>query len=791
MVRKRDKGKGKDPKPAPATVVTKRAAKRPMGALLAIACLVVAGAAAAYYFGSDRFHAPRYAPGSLKDYNVLLITLDTTRADHLPAYGYKNVKTPGFDRLAETSLIFEDAIAHVPLTLPSHASILTGQLPIGHGVRDNEGFVVDPKIPTLASILKGRGYATGAFVSAFVLDSRWGLNQGFDSYFDRFNPYREVNRDDIQRRAEETESEVEKWLPANKDHRFFCWVHFYDPHEPYDPPEPYASTYASNRYDGEIAYMDQYVGKLLAKLDELRVSDRTLVVVTGDHGEGLGEHDERTHGMFLYSTTLQVPLLIRVPGGKQRRIHGIVRHVDLAPTILDFLGISPGGEMQGSSLIPVINGTEASDRTAYSESLYAEHHYGWSPLRSLTTNRHEFIESPKAELFDRKKDPGQLRNLIHDRESVAQDLAEQLRAVSDQYTRKDLGGPRKMDADTEAKLRSLGYLGSPVPTSAESLRTDPKDKRQVVADVDASVKALARKDFQEALRLALPLTTSDPKIVDAHLVAGSALSNLQQFDKGLDELFKVLAVQPDHTTALATIGTTYESMGKLEEAERWYLKVLKVEKDHPYTIVKLANLYRRMNEPAKAEEYFSRAMQPVDAGVKPTEDASSRARTYSASAEMNFGAGKFVEAERDLKAAIELTPREPDLHFNLAQIYEKTGDVPKAIVSYQQEIAVTPGNFNAHLNLGLLLLQQGNADAAIPCFQKLLQLRPAEPRASFLLAEAYNLMDRNLDEAVQLARQGLAQMPDHKRGYALLAELYTKLGRTKEAAEASAMAATR
>ena len=294
---------------------------RSFRAALPIIGLVLAVAAAgALYLRSDRFGAPHYVSGSLKDDNVLLITLDTTRADHLPMYGYKNVQTPGLDRLAETSFIFEDAIAHVPLTLPSHTSILTGQLPIGHGIRDNEGFLVDPKVETLASILKKNGYATAAFVSAFVLDARWGLNQGFDSYFDNFNQYQEVNRDDIQRRAEQTASEVVKWLPANKDRRFFCWVHFYDPHDPYDPPEPYASMYPQNRYDGEIAYMDRSVGQLLAKLEELGVSDRTLVIVTGDHGEGLGEHDELTHGMFLYSTTLQVPLLIRIPGGKPRRI---------------------------------------------------------------------------------------------------------------------------------------------------------------------------------------------------------------------------------------------------------------------------------------------------------------------------------------------------------------------------------------------------------------------------------------------------------------------------------------
>jgi arylsulfatase A-like enzyme/tetratricopeptide (TPR) repeat protein len=791
MVKKRDKHKLKDPGVAPTAVVTPFHGKRPVLRVLVIAVLALVGAGAAYYAFSDRTDVKAYASGSLKDYNVLLITLDTTRADHLPVYGYKSVKTPSIDRLAETSLVFDDAIAHVPLTLPSHASIMTGQLPVGHGIRDNEGFVVDPKVTTLASILKSQGYVTSAFVSAFVLDSRWGLNNGFDSYFDHFNPYEEVNRDAIQRRAEETGSEVEKWLPAHKDQRFFCWVHFYDPHDPYDPPEPFASTYAANRYDGEIAYMDQSIGKILAKLEELGVSERTLIIVTGDHGEGLGEHGESTHGMFLYSTTLKVPLLITVPGGKQRRIQGIVRHVDLAPTILDFLGFPAGSDMQGASLIPVINGTEESHRTAYSESVYAERHYGWSPLKSLTTDRHEFIEAPKSELFDRRKDPRQLHNLIHERESVASDLGEQLQAIVDQYTRKDLAAPQKMDADTEAKLRSLGYLGAPVPSTPDSLKTDPKDKLQVVSDIKAGAAALAQKDFPSALRLVLPIIQSDPNITDAHLIAGSALANLQQYDKGLDELFKVLAAQPDHTMALATIGTTYDSMGNLAEAERWYLKVLKVEKDHAYTLVKLANLYRRMKQPAKADDYYARAMKPVEAGLGNPDEANARSRTYAASAEMNFGAGKFAEAERDLKAAIELTPRAPDLHFNLAQIYEKLGDQRKAILNYQQETAVAPGNFNAFLNLGLLYLTTGNGADAIPCFQALLKLKPGEPRASFLLAESYNLLDRNLDEAVQLTRQGLAQMPDHKRGYALLAELYGKLGRQDEAADAAAKAAGR
>jgi arylsulfatase A-like enzyme/tetratricopeptide (TPR) repeat protein len=744
---------------------------------VSIVGLVLLAGGAILYWRSQRSLGSRFATGSFKNDNVLLITLDTTRADHLPVYGYKNVKTPGLDRLAESSVIFEDAIAHVPLTLPSHTSILTGQLPIGHGVRDNEGYLVDPKVTSLAAILKGGGYATAAFVSAFVLDSRFGLNQGFDSYFDHFDAYREVNRDEIQRSAEETEAEVEKWLPANKDKPFFCWVHFYDPHDPYEPPEPYASTYASNRYDGEIAYMDRSVGQLLAKLDDLGLTDRTLVIVTGDHGEGLGEHDESTHAMLLYSTTLRVPLLMRVPGGAQKRVPGIVQHIDLAPTILDLLGFPPSSAMQGSTLVPLVNGTETTRRAAYSESLYAQFHYGWSPLKSITTESYTFIDSPKAELFDRKADPGQRTNLIHEREAIAQDLRAELQSITDRFARKDLKGPQPMDAETEQKLRSLGYLGSPVQSTAESRQIDPKDMSRLVSDISAGFRALARRDFQEALRLVVPVVQADPNILDAHLVAGSAYSNVQQYDKALKELFVVLAARPDHIMALATVGATYDGMGNLKEAERWYLKVFERDKAHAFTTMKLASLYRRMGDSAKAEEYFVKAMTPIESSLSTTQEPGPRSRLYAVRAELEFRADKFADAERDLKAAIALTPRDPNLHFNLGQVYEQRNDLSQAIESYRAETEIAPLNFGAHLNLGLLYLKSGRVEEASACFQKLLELRPGEPRASFLLAETYNILNRNLEEALQLTRQALAQIPDNKRGYDLMAELSKKLGR--------------
>jgi arylsulfatase A-like enzyme len=323
----------------------------------------------------------------------LLVTIDTLRADHLPVYGYNKVKTPNLERFAGGSLIFDHAISHAPITLPSHTSIMTGRLPIGHGVLDNGGFTLDPKIPTLATLLKNKGYKTAAFVSAFVLDSIWQLDQGFETYFDRFDRSQmwDQSLGELQRRAEQTEIEAAHWLDENKNQRLFCWVHFYDPHEPYDPPEPYRTQYSGSLYDGEIAYTDEALGRLLEQVKQSHLEENTLIIITADHGEGLGEHNESTHSIFIYNTTVHVPLLIHLPGLHQRRVPQTVNHVDLAPTILEWLGIDPAPGIQGKSLIPLLEGKEKNDRTVLSMSAFAELHYGWSPLKSITTKQYKFI----------------------------------------------------------------------------------------------------------------------------------------------------------------------------------------------------------------------------------------------------------------------------------------------------------------------------------------------------------------------------------------------------------------
>ena len=687
MAKKKIKQKQKPAQTSqPSTPIAQISGKSRKWKFVLLAVIIAGIAIGLAFYRKGNLFSNLKAPGSYKDYNILLITLDTLRADRLPVYGYKGVKTPNMDRLTSHSYVFDDAISHVPLTLPSHTSMLTGRLPIGHGVRDNAGFLLDPEETTMTEILKDQGYTTSAFVSAFVLDSRWQLNQGFDLYFDNFNlaQFQDVNPGDIQRKAEETEIEAVHWLDANKNRKFFSWVHYYDPHEPYEPPEPYKSQYASNPYDGEIAYTDEYVGKLLDKLKELKIDDKTIVVVAGDHGESLGQHNEATHAMFVYNTTQHVPFFIHVPGGGSGHLKGVVRLIDLMPTVLELIGVKVPTSVQGKSLYPMMQGKEDLKRTAYSESVYAELHYGWSPLESITTHQYKYIKAPDSELYDRLNDPGETKNLIKEKASIAKVLKDQLEEIVSTSSRKNLSGPVKMDPDTEEKLRALGYIGSGSIATEESRKIDPKSKIHLARAISESFAALRNKNFKNALERIQPVLDEDPSMIDAHFCIGVTYIGMNQLDKGIDELLKTIALRPDHTMAIYNIGYAYELKNDLPEARNWYEKVLTYEKKHLFATLKLANVYRMLNEPDRARPYYLQAVKSYDEALQQTKGVKARAALFSTLGEMNFGAGDIISAERNYKEAINLEPSTTDLYYNLAQIYEIKGEVPNAVEAYKK-----------------------------------------------------------------------------------------------------------
>jgi choline-sulfatase len=365
----------------------------------------------------------RLATGRVDQLNLLLITLDTTRADRIGAYGFKAVETPAIDRLAREGVLFERAISPAPLTLPAHSSIFTSKFPPRHGVRDNGGFFLDAAETTLAERLESRGFRTGGFVGAYVLDSKWGVDQGFETYFDDFDltKYQSLSLGSVDRPANEVADRALQWLDTVAGSRFFGWVHFYDAHSTYAPPEPFKTRYANRPYAGEIAFVDSQVARLLGWLEQHDLLDRTVVVVIGDHGESLGEHGESTHGFFVYEGVARVPFIIRAPYDAMhgRRVSDVVRSVDVMPTVLDLLGVRADDRHDGESLVPLMTGARTElGLEAYSEAVYPQFHFGWSQLTALHSGRFKYIAAPRPELYDLQEDPRSAYRFFSSRSST-------------------------------------------------------------------------------------------------------------------------------------------------------------------------------------------------------------------------------------------------------------------------------------------------------------------------------------------------------------------------------------
>jgi arylsulfatase A-like enzyme len=424
-----------------------------------------------------------------------VVTLDTLRADRLGCYGFRDVATPHLDAIAAEGVLFEQAAATAPMTLPSHASIFTGLIPPHHGVRDNGGFFLEEETVTLAELLQEAGWATGAFIGAWVLDGRWGLDQGFDHYSDRFDlsKYKVVNLGTVQKTGDEVMDLALEWLDTIRSEKFFAWVHLYDPHTPYEPPEPFADRYPGQPYLGEIAYTDEVVGRLVEWLRDSGLWDRTILVLVGDHGESLREHGEATHTFFIYDATQHVPLIIHTPWGDRGRSGAQVSTVDLLPTILDLLGLPPLEGADGRSLARLVLHPEAeSPGLAYAETYFPRFHYRWQHLRSVRDGTWKFIEAPTPELYDLREDPGETMNLYEDRQDVAEALRNRLLRMAGDGTQA-VPDNASLDPETLQRLAALGYVGGGAPVDPAAVLPDPKDKIGLFARL-GEAKALAREE---------------------------------------------------------------------------------------------------------------------------------------------------------------------------------------------------------------------------------------------------------------------------------------------------------
>lgn len=609
------------------------------------------------------------------DLNVLLITVDTLRADHLGCYGHERARTPVIDSLAARGARFAQAVAHAPVTLPSHASIMTGTLPIRHGVEDNGTFRLADEAVTLAEVLKQNGYATAAVIGAFVLHRQFGLAQGFDDYMDRMSvnvrpsaPHAS-GYDEIE--AREVTGQATAWIEENQGRRWFLWAHYFDPHAGYDPPPPFKDRFA-HPYDGEIACVDHFLGKLFETLERLDLASRTMVILTSDHGEGLGQHNEQTHTVFIYDSTMHVPLIIALPQRlfAPRVVEQQVGLIDVMPTVLDVLGIPCGGSVQGRSLLALAAGGDRTDTPPmqYIESRAGHHEYGWAALQGVRGGGYKFIRAPRPELYDLARDPDELKNLIESEPDRATALSEQLdRMIEDGARHRPAGESwQEMDPETERRLSSLGYVWSRPAVKPEEGATgrDPKDMLWTVNLLDHS----------------------------AALVAAG------QFEKARGALEKVLEVTPANKRCLNRLGDLYRHLLLLDAG-------------------------RKDEHAKKAIAYFRRAIEV---------DPDFQAAYHNLALTLNQS-GRAAEAVELLRGLIERMPLDATAHSHLGRALYERHDYQDAVVQLTRSIEIYPNFVPARFNLAATYLALKRLPEALEQIQAADRLAPNKPEIKRML----------------------------------------------------------
>jgi arylsulfatase A-like enzyme/Flp pilus assembly protein TadD len=755
--------------------------------------LVAAGAAALWHWrwvapsGGSTAELRRLPRGVVRaGLNLVVITLDTTRADHLGAYGSKDVETPALDGLAREGVLFEQAMTTAPLTLPAHASIFTGKFPPEHGVRDNGGFFLGEDQTTLAEVLGRHGYRTGGFVGAFVLDRKWGIAQGFDTYFDDFDRVggRGRSLDEVQRPAGEVVDRALPWIDQVKEQRFFAWLHFYDPHTPYAPPEPFRSRYEGHPYRGEVAFTDSQVGRVVQFLESRGLLDSTVIVVMGDHGESLGEHGEDTHGFFIYEVATRVPLILRLPfdGARGRRIADPVRAVDVMPTVLDLLGAPAPQGTAGASLTSLISGERQElSLEGYAEAMYPLHHYGWSDLRALRAGRFKLIDAPRPELYDLELDPSEGTNIFDQRRALGDRMIQQLRQKSEGFAQVKAAPPEAdVDPEVRARLAALGYVGSFVASASDPRtdRADPKDKVGLFNLLgEARERGHGPGSFERGVALLGQVTEADPAVIDAWFMLGNLHYREKRFKEAIGYYRRALELKPDYDLAVINIANAYRQLGDDAAAVAGYEHYLTLDPKDAFVRYQIGEIYLDRGETAKAEQVFVDALA-IDSRVAPAKNALGV---------IAFQRGETDRAETLIREAIALRSDVRLARYNLALIAEQRGDPRTAEREYLEELKLHPDSFKAAFNLSRLYEASGNRALQMDALRQSIDGNPRFAEGHVFLAKA--LLDAGdpakFDEAISLARKGIELKPRPEvapLGHYVLADLYNRRGRTQEAA---------
>ncbi len=722
--------------------------------------------------------------------NLVIVTLDTTRADRIGAYGSREVETPTIDRLASEGVLFEQAVSVAPLTLPAHSSIFTGKFPPEHGVRDNGGFFLGPDQVTLAEILKRRGYRTGGFVAAYVLAGKWGINQGFDTYFDDFDlsGIRAVSLAAIQRPANEVLDKAIPWIEQSNGPPFFAWIHLYDPHAPYRPPEPFATKYKGHPYNGEISFADSQIARLVSTLQARGLYDRTVIVVMGDHGESLGDHGESAHGFFVYNSVTHVPLVIRTPFSSlgHRRVADPVRSVDILPTTLDLLGAPAVTGISGASIVPLMTGAKNElGLDAYSEAMYPLHHYGWSDLHALRSGRYKVIDAPRPELYDVDRDPAETTNLFAERQALGDRMIAQLRTLEGGF-KKVVAPMPAADVDPEARerLAALGYVGTFVASASDPRtgRADPKDKIGLFNKLNAATDiSKDREDdpegsFTRVMTLLTEVIHEDPQVIDAWFMRGTKQLAHGDLEKAVADFKQTLALKPDYDLAVSNLAQAYRRMGDDDAALAGFERYLQLDPKDPFVRYQMGEIWLDRGDLPRAESLFRKALE-LDASVVAAKNALGV---------IALQRGDAVTAERLIREALASKPTLRLAHFNLALVAEQRSDIRTAEREYVEELKQHPENYKAAFNLSRLYEQVGDREGQIDALKQSIVSNPRFAEGHFFLAKAYLDAGTKLDEAVTLAEKGLQLAPRSEYaplGHYVLADIYNRQGRAREGAE--------
>jgi arylsulfatase A-like enzyme/tetratricopeptide (TPR) repeat protein len=713
--------------------------------LTAVVAIVIAGSAVTL---ARRPSAPVTPAGRP---NVLLITLDTVRADHLGCYGARGAQTPTLDALAASGARFATAIAHAPLTAPSHASILTSRTPLGHGVRDNGAYVLPEGVRSVAEDFREAGYKTAAFVSGFPLTRRFGLDRGFETYDDHLPRGSDPRRTAyVERNAGATTDAAIKWLDETSSAGpYFLWVHYFDAHAPYEPPPDFAARTGS-AYAGEIAFVDSQIARLTARIAAGR-DGRALVLVTADHGESLGEHGEDTHGIFVYDATLRVPFIVAGPGITAGTVPvTVARGIDIAPTLRDYAGLPPRAA-DGRSLRPALSGQPMDDAPAYSESLHPLLQYGWAPLHALRTDRFKMIEAPRPELYDVQRDAGETRNAAASEPARLEALRGELRKIMTTVTPV---ATRAIDAETAARLEALGYIGggggtTPIPTGR-----DPKDGIALATRLGRNGMSVARTDPQRAIKELTALLAEDPGMLVVLRTRAVAYETAGQYEaaiRDLRALEKKGALSAEDSVVLGdslrlagrtreaaavleetarknprfaqpwlSLAAIYVAEKRLDDAARAYDSVLAIDAEQAEALRGLGDLGLIRGDDAEAERRYAKILErdPADPGA------------LSKLGVVRVRQGRAEEGIALFRRAVEREPKNAETLLYLAGALTSSGRPAEAIPFFERSIAAGPPSTMALNGLALTRLQLGDQRGAAEAFRRSLSLDRDQPEVA-------------------------------------------------------------